>query len=202
MNCAKIPFGIFLLGLSIVRNNTINHHGLLYLLWNLFCKMRDNIRGPDSKSTIQHPQAKRKPIARIPRLILPFTPHKFRWSIATLEMWHYSTDKHSDEEASNDQETSNRFDGGESSVGEQGDEATCPDADEIGHKDLPSLNHKSIVEQCVHWDALCSNDLGGAGQTQNPGKEVPPAGKPARHSAVRTGRHWGPVIYYSGVSMK
>jgi hypothetical protein len=148
--------------------------------------MGDNIRGTDSKSPVQHPQAECKSITRVASVILPFTPHKLCGSVSTLRVWHDSTNKNADKEACEDQETSDGFNGRKRSVGIQNDQTTSPDADDIGYTHMPSLYLIALVKKSVHRDALCSNDFSSAGQSKNPGQEVPPPRKPTTYPTVWT----------------
>ena len=108
--------------------------------------MGDNIRGTDSKSPVQHPQAEYKSITRVAGVVLPFTPHELCGSVSTLRVRHDSTNKNADEEACEDQETSYGLNSRKRSVGIQNDKTTSPDADEIGYKHMPSLDLIVLVK--------------------------------------------------------
>ncbi len=108
--------------------------------------MGDNIRGTDSKSAVQHPQAEYESVTRVAGVVLPFTPHELCGSVSTLSVRHDSTNKNADEEARKNQETSNGFNRRKRSVGIQNDQTTSPDADEIGYEHMPSLDLIVLVK--------------------------------------------------------
>lgn len=83
-------------------------------------------------------------------------------------MWHNGTHEDGDYDACNDQESSDRFDSWQSSVGKQDNEATGPDTDKIGNKYLPPLDLKTRMEESIHRHTLSTDDLSSAGQAQNP----------------------------------
>jgi hypothetical protein len=159
--------------------------------------MGDHIRSANSESSIQHPQAEHKPITGVTCVVLPVSPHEVGRSISVaLSVRGNGTNDDSNEQAGQDEEASKGFNGRERLIRKENDQAAAPDTNQIGHEHLPSLGLEVWVEQSVHRNGLGAEDLSGGGDAEDPGEEVPPAGKETEDSPIAPSRNRCPVVDY------
>lgn len=128
-----------------------------------------DLRCPHSKSPIQHPSAKHKPIALPSRLVLPVFPHKLVTRISlSASTGHDSAYHDGDENTNEDEEETDVRQFGQRAIGEHDDEAGEPGNDEIDDEDVPALKGIAGVEEAVHGNDLVGEDGGDGGGAEDP----------------------------------
>jgi hypothetical protein len=84
--------------------------------------------------------------------------------------------------------------GWENPVSEEACQAADPIRDEVGDKDVPSVDDKVGMHERVHGHRLGAHDLCDGRETEDPREEIPPASKVSTHAAIPSRSDGCPVI--------
>ena len=110
-------------------------------------------------------------------------------------MRHHAADDNGNHHACNHEKHAQVGETGECLIGKQDGRTTDPGADEVAHKDMPLLYHKSGMDSRIHGNGLTSHDQRDGCRPNDPCQEIQPPREKAAHSAITAGCDCGPVIY-------
>lgn len=135
-----------------------------------------NLRRANSICTIQHPDAKYKPITLPPCLVLPLFPHKIRSRISLACLTRHNRTHHDRDKATcQDQEQPHIRDRWQCSICKHDNCTGYPCNHQIHDEHVPPLICVSRVEQPIHGDDLVREDGRHGRGAEEPTEEIPPA---------------------------